>query len=67
MRVNTPVTGQEVPVSAGANILSTTDASGRITHINDEFIAISGFERAELLGQPHNIVRHPDMPRAAYA
>ena len=66
MRVNTPVTGQEIEVSAGANILSTTDASGHITHINDEFVAISGFSREELLGQAHNIVRHPDMPRAAY-
>lgn len=66
MRVNTPVTGQEIEVSAGANILSTTDARGHITHINDEFVAISGFTREELLGQAHNIVRHPDMPRAAY-
>lgn len=39
---------------------------GHITHINNEFVRISGFSREELLGQPHNIIRHPDMPRAAF-
>ncbi|PFG52145.1 methyl-accepting chemotaxis sensory transducer with Pas/Pac sensor [Marinobacter sp. LV10R520-4] len=66
MRVNHPVTHRSVPVSFGANILSTTNPKGQITHINDEFIDISGFSREELIGQPHNIIRHPDMPRAAY-
>jgi len=66
MRVNEPVTNRNVPVSPGANILSTTNSKGQITHINDEFVEISGFTRDELVGQPHNIIRHPDMPRAAY-
>lgn len=66
MRVNTPVTQRPVEVPAHSNILSTTNSKGQITHINAEFEAISGFNRAELIGQPHNIVRHPDMPRAAY-
>ena len=66
MRNNTPVTQRSVNVPAGSNILSTTDAKGRITHINEEFVRISGFTREELLGEPHNIVRHPDMPRGAY-
>ncbi|MDR9426374.1 MAG: PAS domain-containing protein, partial [Marinobacter sp.] len=66
MRVNQPVTYRKVPVSKGANILSTTNPKGQITHINDEFVEISGFSREELLRQPHNIIRHPDMPRAAY-
>lgn len=66
MRVNEPVTNRNVPVSSGANILSTTNSKGQITHINDEFVEISGFTRDELVGQPHNIIRHPDMPRAAY-
>lgn len=66
MRINHPVTGRSVPVGEDANILSTTNPKGQITHINDEFVEISGFSRDELIGQPHNIIRHPDMPRAAY-
>lgn len=66
MRANHPVTNRSVPVSRGANILSTTNPKGQITHINDEFVDISGFTREELIGKPHNIIRHPDMPRAAY-
>lgn len=66
MRVNHPVTHRSVPVGPDANILSTTNPKGQITHINDEFVEISGFSREELIGQPHNIIRHPDMPRAAY-
>ncbi|MDR9424386.1 MAG: PAS domain-containing methyl-accepting chemotaxis protein [Marinobacter sp.] len=60
------MTNRDVPVSSGANILSTTNPKGQISHINDEFVEISGFTREELIGQPHNIIRHPDMPRAAY-
>lgn len=66
MRVNQPVTQRNIPVGRDANILSTTNPKGQITHINDEFVEISGFSREELIGQPHNIIRHPDMPRAAY-
>lgn len=66
MRSNQPVTQRNVPVARDANILSTTNPKGQITHINDEFVDISGFSREELIGQPHNIIRHPDMPRAAY-
>lgn len=47
-------------------ILSTTDRSGRITSVNDLFIEHSGFSEDELLGMQHNIVRHPDMPRAVF-
>ncbi|MFE8071808.1 methyl-accepting chemotaxis protein [Marinobacteraceae bacterium S3BR75-40.1] len=66
MRKNTPITQKEVEVRREANILSTTNSKGQITHINDEFVAISGFERDELIGQPHNVIRHPDMPRGAF-
>ncbi|MFV8836469.1 PAS domain-containing methyl-accepting chemotaxis protein [Aquisalimonas sp.] len=66
MRNNEPVTQERVDVERDANILSTTDSNGRITHVNDEFVKISGFEREELIGQPHNIIRHPDMPRQAF-
>jgi len=66
MRTNQPVTQRRVPVSPDATILSTTDPRGRITYINDEFLEISGFTREELIGQPHNLIRHPDMPRQAF-
>ncbi|MCX4117436.1 methyl-accepting chemotaxis protein, partial [Aeromonas hydrophila] len=49
-----------------ANILSTTSPQSHITYVNPDFIKISGFTEEELLGQPHNIVRHPDMPPAAF-
>lgn len=48
------------------NILSTTSPQSHITYVNPDFIKISGFTEEELLGQPHNIVRHPDMPPAAF-
>ncbi|MBK1727205.1 PAS domain-containing methyl-accepting chemotaxis protein [Halorhodospira neutriphila] len=64
MRSNQPVTQRRVPVSG--TILSTTDPKGKITYVNDEFVRVSGFTEEELLGQPHNIIRHPDMPRQAF-
>ncbi len=66
MRINEPVTQRRVPVSPDVTILSTTDPRGKITYVNDEFVRISGFSREELIGAPHNIVRHPDMPRLAF-
>ena len=48
-------------------IVSRTDLKGKITYINDDFLEASGFAEAELIGQPHNIVRHPDMPEEAFA
>jgi aerotaxis receptor len=67
VRKNLPVTNIEHPVPEEATILSTTDRKGRITYVNPDFVQISGFATEELLGEPHNIVRHPDMPRAAFA
>jgi len=49
-----------------SSIVSKTDTKGRITYANDKFCSISGYSKAELLGKPHNIVRHPDMPKAAF-
>ncbi len=67
MKKNYPVTGKERDFPDSANILSTTDPKGIITYTNDAFVEISGFSSDELLGKNHNIVRHPDMPPAAFA
>ena len=66
MRNNLPVTGRNHELPEDANILSTTNPQSQITYVNPDFIKISGFSEAELVGQPHNIVRHPDMPPAAF-
>lgn len=67
MRQNLPVTQTERSFAAGQKLVSTTDTRGVITYCNDAFVQISGFSRDELMGQPHNLVRHPDMPPAAFA
>ncbi|MBA4741117.1 MAG: methyl-accepting chemotaxis protein [Azoarcus sp.] len=67
MRNNQPVTNVETPVPEGRFIYSRTDLSGTIVAANDLFVELSGFSREELLGSPHNLVRHPDMPTAAFA
>ena len=67
MRVNLPVTNEEIKVPAGRKIISVTDTEGIITDCNDIFIEMSGFSREELIGQNHNIIRHPDMPPEAFA
>ena len=66
MKVNMPVTNQEVLMKKGALLITRTDLKGVITYANDEFVAISGFSRDEIIGAEHNIVRHPDMPSAAF-
>ena len=66
MRRNLPVTATERTFPADQKLISSTDLHGVIRHCNDAFIEVSGFSAAELIGQPHNIVRHPDMPAAAY-
>jgi methyl-accepting chemotaxis protein/aerotaxis receptor len=67
MRLNEPITDREILLDADRPIVSKTDAGGRITFVNQAFIDISGFEESELMGQPHNIVRHPHMPKGAFA
>ncbi|MNF41280.1 Aerotaxis receptor [compost metagenome] len=66
MRVNLPVTDCERVFSAEQKLISTTDLDSRITYCNDAFIAISGFESDEIIGQTHNLVRHPDMPPSVF-
>jgi methyl-accepting chemotaxis protein len=67
MRSNLPVTQNEIKLTDATLIVSKTDLQGRITYINKDFLDISGFTEAELIGEPHNIVRHPDMPVEAFA
>ena len=59
-------TGVELPYPDGKIIVSSTDLEGIITHVNDAFVEISGYDAEELIGKPHYILRHPDMPKAAY-
>lgn len=66
MKVNLPVTQQEYDLPDGETLVSTTDLSGRITHCNQAFVLASGYDYNELLGQPHDMVRHPDMPPEAF-
>ena len=66
MRRNTPVTNTERTFAPNQKLISNTDLNGTIRYCNAAFIEISGFTKDELIGQPHNIVRHPDMPPLAY-
>ncbi|MET0763586.1 MAG: PAS domain-containing protein [Blastococcus sp.] len=60
-------TGQERTFSADELIVSKTDPRGVITYANDVFLRVSGYSAAEVVGQPHNLIRHPDMPKAVFA
>ena len=66
MKTNLPVTQVERTFPKGRYIVSRTDLKGIITYANDTFVDISGFSSEELLGKNHNLVRHPDMPAAAF-
>ncbi len=66
MKINTPVTDREVMLNEGEIIVSTTNLKGILTYCNDTFVKISGFREKELIGKNHNVVRHPDMPSAAF-
>ncbi|NKF83687.1 aerotaxis receptor [Ralstonia solanacearum] len=67
MRVNEPVTQREYDFPDNATLMSTTDTQSYIAYANAAFVDVSGFSREEIEGQPHNIVRHPDMPPEAFA
>jgi aerotaxis receptor len=67
MRKNLPVTSTERFLVQGRPIVTKTDLQSVITYVNESFLDISGFTREELIGQPHNMVRHPDMPPEAFA
>jgi len=66
MKNNQPITQNEVHFSEDDKLVSTTDLKGIITSVSPAFISISGFSEQELVGQSHNIVRHPDMPMQAF-
>ncbi|NPA29434.1 MAG: PAS domain-containing protein [Epsilonproteobacteria bacterium] len=56
----------ETEVPEGEVIISRTDLNGVITYVNETFAQISGYAPEELIGRPHNILRHPDMPKSAF-
>jgi len=66
MRQNLPVTQTEFQFPDGVTLVSTTDLNSHITYCNPAFIAVSGYAREELIGQPHNMIRHPDMSAEAF-
>ncbi len=63
---NRNVIDEEVPFPEGKLIVSRTDAKGVITHCNQAFVDISAFSESEIIGKPHHLLRHPDMPAAAF-
>ena len=67
MRINLPITNAQYELRDGLSIVSKTDIKGVITYVNPDFVEASGFTEKELLGQPHNILRHSDMPEQAFA
>jgi PAS domain S-box-containing protein len=60
------LTGKESFFDENEIIVSKSDLTGRITYCNDVFVRVSGYSESELLGQPHSILRHPDMPRSVF-
>lgn len=66
MRTNLPITQKEYPFPKGETLVSVTDLKGRIRYCNETFVHVSGFQMAELLNQPHNLIRHPDIPEEVF-
>lgn len=66
MKKNLPITNRENDYPASQRIVSTTNTKGITTYVNDDFLSIAGFTEDELIGKSHNIVRHPEMPPAAF-
>lgn len=66
MRKNFPIKNAEVHLKPDCHMVSSTDAKGVVTDINDYFLDVSGYGRNDVVGEPHNIVRHPEMPAAVF-
>lgn len=67
MRNNQPVSQKEYPLPEGMLLVSHTDLHGTITYANEAFVEASGFDYQEIVGQPHNLLRHPDVPAQVFA
>lgn len=67
MRRGVAVTQQEKHFSPELYLITTTDPRGVITYVNQAFVDVSGYQQEELLGKNHNLIRHPDMPKEAFA
>jgi aerotaxis receptor len=67
MKKNLPVTNKNIPVTDQHEIVSVTTAKGVITEVNEDFVGLAQYSKDELLGQAHNIVRHPDVPQAVFS
>ena len=65
-RHNKHLIDEEVDFDENVELVSTTDKRGVITYVNDEFCETSGFTREDLINKNHNVIRHPDMPKAAF-
>jgi aerotaxis receptor len=65
--VNEPITDREIAVPDTEPLVSRTDTGGRIVFANRAFVEVSGYSLEELIGAPHNLVRHPHMPKEAFA
>ena len=66
MKNKTPPLDKEITFTEEQILVSKTNTKGIITYCNPDFIEISGYKKSELIGQQHNIVRHPDMPRVIF-
>lgn len=66
MARETSLTGVERFFRDDEIIVSKTDLKGHITYANDVFLKVAGYKESEVLGQPHSIIRHPDMPRSVF-
>ena len=67
MARDTSLTGKEIHFDDNELIVSKTDLKGHLTYCNDVFLRMAGYSESECLGQPHSMIRHPDMPRAIFA
>lgn len=67
MRNNQPITNREKMIPPGATLVSKTDPKGIITYASKDFSDISEYDNNAMVGEPHNMVRHPEMPQAAFA
>lgn len=67
MRNNQPVTQKEYVLPEGFVLVSHTDLHGNITYANEAFVEASGYSYEELMSQPHNLLRHPDVPEQVFA